>query len=58
MPDHPEEGQQLEVRVERGAWQTACFSGGRYVDAYGLPLDASRIVEWQPCTPVPRSVPG
>lgn len=50
----PEEGQDVQVRIGSGAWQTATYRRGQFVDAFGLPLDAQRISEWQATEPRER----
>jgi hypothetical protein len=54
----PTEGQIVQVKIGNGALQPATFRRGQFVDLYGLPLDKSRISEWQAgATPV-RVVSG
>ena len=47
----PEEGQDVQVRIGSGAWQSATYRHGQFVDAFGLPLDPQRISEWQATEP-------
>src|SRR5690348_2106409 len=47
----PEEGQDVQVRIGSGAWQSATYRRGQFVDAFGLPLDPQRISEWQATEP-------
>lgn len=49
--NNPEEGQDVQVRIGSGAWQSATYRRGQFVDAFGLPLDPQRISEWQATEP-------
>lgn len=46
--EHPIEGQIVEVKIGGGAWQSATYRRGQFVDLYGLTLDRQKISEWQP----------
>ncbi|MEO7323503.1 MAG: hypothetical protein ABIW82_01605 [Dokdonella sp.] len=46
--EHPIEGQVVEVKIGGGAWQSATYRRGQFVDLYGLTLDQQKISEWQP----------
>ncbi|MEO5559186.1 MAG: hypothetical protein ABIO49_05275 [Dokdonella sp.] len=48
--EHPIEGQVVEVKIGGGAWQSATYRRGQFVDLYGLTLDQRKISEWQPAT--------
>ena len=43
----PNDRQVVEVCVENREWQLATYENGEFVDAYGLPLDLSRISGWR-----------
>ena len=46
----PADREEVEVRFDDRSWLAAVYRNGEFVDAYGLPLDASRISGWRPLT--------
>ena len=44
----PADRQVVEVRLANSDWQPATYSGGEFVDVYGMPLDRARITGWRP----------
>jgi len=44
----PTNHQEVEVHFEARAWLAAFYRNGEFVDAYGLPLDRTRISGWRP----------
>ena len=53
--ERPQEGQDVQVKIGDGGWQSATYQRGQFVDLYGLPLDPHKISEWQPATPRART---
>lgn len=47
----PIEGQKVQVKLREGDWQDAVYRENHFVDLYGLPLDADKVLEWR--APVP-----
>ncbi|MEO7432714.1 MAG: hypothetical protein ABIR62_11975 [Dokdonella sp.] len=43
----PVEGQNVEVKLVEGEWQAAVYREAKFVDLYGLPLEADKISEWR-----------
>jgi hypothetical protein len=50
----PQEGQDVQVKIGEGAWQSATYRKGQFVDLYGLPLDPNKISDWQAASPRAR----
>jgi hypothetical protein len=44
----PNESQKVQVKLMEGDWQDAVFREKQFVDLYGLPLDADKVLEWRP----------
>ena len=44
----PTDNQIIEVRLGNGEWQPATYSGGEFVDVYGMTLDRRTISTWRP----------
>jgi len=43
----PADRQIVEVRIGN-EWQPATYTGGEFIDIYGMPLDRRRISSWRP----------
>jgi hypothetical protein len=50
MKTQPIEGQQIQVKLKDGEWQEATYREGTYVDLYGLPLAADKVLAWRPAS--------
>lgn len=43
----PSERQPVEVRLENQNWQPATYVDGKFIDAYGMPLNPQKILGWR-----------
>jgi hypothetical protein len=54
----PNDSQKVQVKLMEGDWQDAVYRENHFVDLYGLPLDADKVLEWRPLVPAAQARPA